>query len=61
MKALDALLPVRQVVGAGRDPVGLEFVEEPPILRFFYGTLRPVSDWQEKLVTKFKEDFGDSL
>jgi len=25
------------------------------------GRLAPVSDWQEKLVAKFKADFGDSL
>lgn len=40
---------------------GLRFVEEPKNLRFFFGRLEPVSDWQEKLVAKFKEDFGDSL
>lgn len=40
---------------------GLEFVDEPQILRFFFGRLKPVSDWQEKLVRKFKEDFGESL
>lgn len=40
---------------------GLRFVEEPMILRFFYGRLEPVSPWQEKLAAKFKEDFGDSL
>ena len=40
---------------------GLKFIEEPKILRFFYGRLAPVSDWQEVLVKKFKEDFGDSL
>ncbi|MCL2787019.1 MAG: tryptophanase [Micrococcales bacterium] len=45
----------RRIVG------GLEWVEEPEILRFFYGRLRPVGDWQHALVDKFREDFGDSL
>ena len=40
---------------------GLEFVEEPPVMRFFIGRLKAENDWQEKLVAKFKEDFGDSL
>ncbi len=40
---------------------GLIFYEEPEILRFFYGRLKPVSNWQEKLVAKFRADFGDSL
>lgn len=40
---------------------GITFVEEPEVLRFFFGKLAPVSDWQTKLVAKFKEDFGDSL
>lgn len=40
---------------------GLTFVEEPEILRFFYGRLAPVGDWQEKLVAKFRADLGDSL
>ncbi len=45
-----------------RDLVGgLEWVEEPPLLRFFMGRLKPVSDWTEKLIAKFKADFGDSL
>lgn len=39
---------------------GLTFVEEPQILRFFFGKLSTTSDWQTKLVAKFKEDFGDS-
>lgn len=40
---------------------GLKFVEEPSTLRFFFGRLAPVGDWQEKLVTQFRKDFGDSL
>ena len=40
---------------------GLQFEEEPKILRFFLGRLKPISDWQDKLVAKFREDFGDSL
>lgn len=40
---------------------GLKFVDEPPVLRFFMGGLAPVNDWPEKLLAKFKEDFGDSL
>lgn len=45
-----------------RDLVGgLRFIDEPKILRFFFGRLEPVSSWQEKLVAKFRQDFGDSL
>ena len=40
---------------------GLEFSEEPSVMRFFIGRLKAEDDWQEKLVAKFKEDFGDSL
>jgi tryptophanase len=40
---------------------GLRFVEEPEVMRFFIGRLEPVSDWQEQLMKKFKEDFGESL
>ena len=40
---------------------GLEFVEEPSVLRFFFGRLRPLSDWPDKLAEQFRKDFGDSL
>lgn len=45
----------RELVG------GLKFTEEPKVLRFFMGRLDAVSNWPEKLVAKFKQDFGDSL
>lgn len=40
---------------------GLKFVEEPSVLRFFFGKLTTTSDWQNDLVAKFRADFGDSL
>lgn len=45
----------RELVG------GLVFTEEPEVLRFFNGRLKPTSDWPAKLLAKFKQDFGDSL
>lgn len=52
---LDWLYQNRRMIG------GMEWEEEPEILRFFYGRLRPKSDWVTPLVAKFREDFGDSL
>lgn len=43
----------RELVG------GLEFEEEPAVLRFFVGRLKPNRDWTSKLVAKFREDFPD--
>ncbi|NLL92463.1 MAG: tryptophanase [Ruminococcaceae bacterium] len=40
---------------------GLEFIEEPSVLRFFFGRLKPIGDWPELLVRQFRKDFGDSL
>ena len=52
---IDWLYQNRRMVG------GMKWVEEPEILRFFYGRLAPVSDWPQQLVTQFRADFGDSL
>ncbi len=52
---LEWLYANRNLVG------GLKFAYEPKVLRFFLGKLEPVSDWPQKLVAKFKKDFGDSL
>lgn len=45
----------RQLIG------GLRFVAEPPVLRFFLGSLEATSDWPERLLQKYKTDFGNSL
>lgn len=40
---------------------GLRWVEEPEILRFFYGRLEAIDGWPARLVAQFRADFGDSL
>jgi tryptophanase len=37
---------------------GLKFVEEPPILRFFFGKLEALDNWGAKLAEAFRKDFG---
>ena len=52
---LNWLYKNREIIG------GLEFVEEPKVLRFFFGRLKPIGNWPELLAKKFRQDFGDSL
>jgi tryptophanase len=41
---------------------GLRFVEEPPVMRFFFGKLETVGgDWGAKLVKAFKADFRNEI
>jgi tyrosine phenol-lyase len=37
---------------------GLKFIEEPKVLRFFFGKLQPLDDWGSKLTKAFESDFG---
>jgi len=53
---VDWLFKNRHLIG------GLEFEEEPEVLRFFFGRLKPVGgNWPEKLAAQFRKDFGESL
>ena len=37
---------------------GLEFYEEPPVLRFFAGLMKPKNNWGAALAEAFEKDFG---
>ena len=37
---------------------GLKFIEEPPVLRFFFGRLETVGDWGQRIADAFARDFG---
>jgi tryptophanase len=37
---------------------GLEFYEEPPVLRFFAGKMRPKGNWGAALADAYERDFG---
>ena len=52
---IDWLYQQRRLIG------GMQWVEEPEILRFFYGRLAPITGWPAQLVSRFRADFGDSL
>ena len=45
----------RKIIG------GLQWTNEPKVLRFFFGRMKEIGYWQEDLAKKFRADFGDSL
>jgi tryptophanase len=49
---LEWLYAHRRLIG------GLEFREEPPVLRFFAGLLKPKGAWGAALAEAFENDFG---
>lgn len=49
---LEWLLKHRDLIG------GLKFIEEPPVLRFFFGRMEAIGDWGRKLTDAFKAEFG---
>ncbi len=52
---IEWLFENREIVG------GLEWDDEPEVLRFFFGKLKPIGNWQDKLVEKFRRDFGEEM
>jgi len=40
---------------------GLRFLEEPRVLRFFFGKLEPLEGWGYKLAEAFIAEFGEGL
>jgi tyrosine phenol-lyase len=40
---------------------GLEFYEEPPVLRFFAGKMRAIGNWAVPLAEAFEKDFGPEM
>jgi len=38
---------------------GLEWVYEPPVLRFFLGRLRDINNWSTELAERYRRVFGD--
>jgi len=59
MAHIDYVVDRLKWLHAHRDLIGgLRFVEEPPVLRFFFGRLEPLNDWGTKLAKAFEADFG---
>jgi len=38
---------------------GLKFIEEPPVLRFFFGKLEAIDNWGKDLAEALKNELGD--